>query len=181
MKALLMKRWPAVIPVLFAGILIIGCSREDTASTPGVSQTSSSTAVKKYLLTAEPAGAKTVKEVRSEAKDGDEVVIVGHIGGEKKPWVEGRAVFWIVDSSIKPCPPEEGCPTPWDCCCTPKEELLKAMATIKVVDDQGRSIPVDARQLLSVKESQMIVVHGRANRDDKGNLVVLADGVFVRR
>jgi hypothetical protein len=176
MKALKMRRWSALMPIL----LVIGCGGKDTASTAGTGQTSPNDAGKKYVLTTEPAGAKMVKEVRKEAKDGDEVVIVGHIGGEKKPWVEGRATFWIVDPSIKPCPSDEGCPTPWDCCCEPKAELVKAMATIKVVDEQGQTVPVDARQLLGVKESQTIVVHGRAKRDDQGNLVVLADGVFVR-
>jgi hypothetical protein len=181
MHALLTRRWPVLLAILLAGPMVGGCNREDAASTPAAAQTSPPAAGNKYLLTAEPAGAKPVKGVRKDAKDGDEVVIVGHIGGEKKPWVEGRATFWIVDPSIKPCPPDESCPTPWDCCCEPKEELHKAMATIKVVDEHGQTVPVDTRQLLSVKESQMIVAHGRAKRDDQGNLVVLADGVFVRR
>ena len=114
------------------------------------------------------------------SEDGDAVVIVGHIGGDAKPWVDGRATFLIVDPSIKPCPSNEGCPTPWDCCCVPKEELVKVMATVKVVDGQGQTVPVDARALLGLKESQTVVARGKAKRDDKGNLTVLADGLFVR-
>jgi len=181
MKHFMAKRWPALAPVLLAGALLAGCNREEGTSNSPADAKGPSAEGAKYLLTAEPAGAKPVKEVRHRAKDGDEVVIVGHIGGHKGPWVEGRASFLIVDPSIKPCPPDEGCPTPWDCCCEPRETLLKAVATVKVVDGQGQTLPVDARQLLGLKESQTVVVHGRAKRDEQGNLVVLADSLYVRR
>src|SRR5438067_1509941 len=123
----------------------------------------------KYLLAAEPAGAKPVKEVRGAARDGDEVVVVGRIGGSAKPWIEGRAGFLIVDPSFTPCSEKDGdsCPTPWDYCCDPKEELVKGMATVKVVDDRGETVPVDARRLLGVKELDTVVVRGRAKRDDQ--------------
>jgi hypothetical protein len=39
----------------------------------------------------------------------------------------------------------------------------------------------DARDLLNVKENELVVVSGRAKRDDAGNLTVLATGVYVRR
>ncbi len=123
-----------------------------------------------------------MKEVRETAKEGDEVVMVGRIGGDVKPWVEGRAAFWVIDPSLKSCKETEddNCPTPWDYCCTPKDELRKVMATIKVIDGQGRTVAVDARQLLGLKELQTVVVRGKAKRDEQGNLTVLADGLFVR-
>jgi hypothetical protein len=133
-----------------------------------------------YLLPAEPPGAKGVLDARKEAKDGDEVVVVGWIGGTEKPWVEGRASFQIVDTSIDPCPPEEGCPTPWDCCCVPLEDRLQAMTVVKVVEADGQTVPTDARQYLGVKELQTVVVTGRAKRDEAGNLTVLASGIHVR-
>jgi hypothetical protein len=170
-------RWcPAL---LLAGALAAGCNKAGAPGAPG-DEAKAVEGKGKYLLEKEPAGARTVKEARQEVKDGAEVVLVGHIGGDKKPWVEGRATFWVVGPSVKPCPPEEGCPTPWDCCCTPKEELLKVMATVKVVDDTGEAVRTDARKLLGLKEGQTVVVRGRAKRDAKGNLTVLADGLFVR-
>src|ERR1051326_5213748 len=57
----------------------------------------------KYILAQEPPGAKDVKALRGNAKDGDSIVVVGRIGGQAKPWIEGRAGFWIVDTSFKPC------------------------------------------------------------------------------
>ena len=39
---------------------------------------------------------------------------------------------------------------------------------------------VDAGELLSVKELSTVVVKGKAQRDDSGNLTVLASGVYVK-
>ncbi len=135
---------------------------------------------KKYLLDAEPAGAKGVLEARKQAKAGDEVVLVGRIAGSKKPFVEGRASFSVTDLSIKPCEPDEGCPTPWDCCCVPKEELLPATAQVRFVGGDGKTLNVGAKELLGVRELAVVVVKGKADRDDKGNLTVVASALHVR-
>src|SRR5205807_3311154 len=136
----------------------------------------------KYLLAEEPSGAKPVKEVRQAAKDGDEVVIVGRIGGSAKPWVAGRAGFQIVDPSFKPCNEkgDDACTTPWDYCCDAKEDLVQGMAMVRVVDAGGQTVAADARQLLGLKELDTVVVRGQAKRDERGNLTVLAAGVHRR-
>jgi hypothetical protein len=54
------------------------------------------------------------------------------------------------------------------------------MATVKFVDANGKTIESDARQLLGLKELQSVVVKGKAQRDEAGNLTVLASGVFVQ-
>jgi hypothetical protein len=169
------KWWPAL---LLGVVLATGCGRQGPEGRPDSGPAGADGA--KYLLNKEPAGAKGVLEVRKRAGDGDEVVVVGRIGGGEKPWVEGRAAFWIVDPSLKPCGDDEGCPTPWDYCCEEKESLLRATATVKVTDGEGRTVPEDARKLLGLKELQTVVVKGRAKRDETGNLTVLADGVYVR-
>src|SRR5262245_54591637 len=167
-------------PALLLGVaLMAGCGGGGDPSGAGGEPAANADGAR-YLLTNEPAGAKGVLEVRKQAGDGDAVAIVGRIGGDRKPWVEGRAAFWIVDPSLKPCSDDEGCPTPWDYCCEEKESLRRATATVKVVDAEGRTVPVDARKLLGLKELQTVVVKGRAKRDEKDNLTVLADGVYVR-
>ena len=135
---------------LLALALAAGCNRGEKPSEPSDAGERSEAEKAKYLLTEEPSGGKGVLAVRKESRDGDEVVIVGRIGGEAKPWVEGRAAFWIVDPSVKSCQDTAGedCPTPWDYCCIPREELRQAMATVKVVDGQGQTVRTDARQLL---------------------------------
>jgi len=73
---------------------------------------------------------------RKEAKDGDAIVLAGRIGGSMKPWVEGRATFWIVDASLS-CKEADGTECP-EYCEIPRDELVAAMATVKVVDEHGQ-------------------------------------------
>jgi hypothetical protein len=188
-KEFLMKKTITLSIALFAGLAVVGCGRENipadgaSTATPPAATPQAAADKGRFLLAAEPAGAKGVRDARKDTKDGDDVVIVGRIGGEKKPWVEGRAAFWVVDSSFKACneKDDDGCKTPWDFCCDDTDELHKGMATVKVVDDQGKTVAVDARELLGVKELQTVVVKGKAKRDEQGNLTVLASGLFVRR
>jgi hypothetical protein len=121
-----------------------------------------------------------VIDVRKDARDGDEVLVVGKVGGEKRPFVKDRAAFTLVDLSLKSCDeiPGDNCKTPWDYCCAPG--LAEARLLVKFVDDQGRTLPTDARQLVGIKELQTVVVRGKARRDDSGNLTVVATGLHVR-
>jgi hypothetical protein len=134
-----------------------------------------------YRLNAEPPGGQDVIPLRESAGDQQEVIVVGRIGGSANPWVDGRAAFSIVDTSLEACSDrkDDPCPQPWDYCCE-TDRLAKAKALVKFVDDQGRLLPADARELFSLKELQTVVVRGRAQRDDAGNLTVLASGLFVR-
>jgi hypothetical protein len=65
-----------------------------------------------------------------------------------------------------------------DCCAS-----LRADCTtlVKVVDERGSVLAVDARKLLNANENDMVVVKGRVQRDDEGSFSVAANGVYVRR
>ena len=132
------------------------------------------------LLEKEPTGAVDVLALRKDAKDKQSVVVVGRIGGRVNPWVKGTAVFPIVDRSLKPCNEIEGdtCKTPWDYCC--EADLPKATVLVMFVDENGKVIKKDPRELFGVKELQTVVVQGAAKRDAKGNVTVLASKLFVR-
>lgn len=161
----------AIVPALLAGCG--GDSSEpEAATTPAADAT--------YLATVEPSGARDVIQARESAKDGDEVTVVGRIGGSVDPWIDGRAAFTIVDPSLKACSdiPGDGCPTPWDYCC--EASIGESSATVKVVDEKGDLVKADARELLNVKELDTVVVQGKAQRDEAGNLTVLAERVYVR-
>ena len=152
-----------------------GCSESaDTAATAKPSAAGAA-----YLAKAEPADAKGVGEARKAVEDGDEVTLVGRIGGGVEPFVNGLAAFTIVDPAVPYCAADEGCPTPWDYCCQ-TDQLPANTATVKLVGNDGKAVAEDARQLLGVKELNVVVVRGKAKRDDAGNLTVLAEEVFVR-
>jgi hypothetical protein len=172
---------------VFCALAVAGC----TSSAPAPSATTAnvteeaprkpSAEGEQLLLTSMPEGHQTVIEAREAVKDGDEVAVVGRIGGSADPWVEGRATFQIVDPTLIPCNerPGDNCTTPWDYCCD-TDRLPKSLATVKFVDANGKTIESDARHLLGLKELQSVVVKGKAQRDEAGNLTVLASGVFVQ-
>ena len=166
--------------LLGATWLLVGCGQPAAPPASATKAPAPKIDGTKFVLAEEPADAKTVDEVREAAKDGDDVVIVGRIGGDRDPWVAERAAFLIVDPSRIPCNERTGdsCKTPWDYCC--ETDLAKSKATIKFVDDAGKTLANDARQLLGIKELQTVVVKGQAKRDEAGNLTVLASGLFVR-
>jgi hypothetical protein len=179
-----MKNLIGTVLVLSLGAAVfVGCNQQ--TATPGKpTGTSSTPAVdgSKYLLASEPEGVQDVIQIREAAQDQEEIVIVGRIGGRSNPWIDGRAAFSIVDGSLKACSdiPGDGCPQPWDYCCE-TAKLPTSTALVKVVDADGNLIKTDARELLNVKELQTVVVRGTAQRDEAGNLTVLANGVHVRK
>ncbi len=159
-------------------LICVGCTSSNNA---GTAVTPSPEAAK-YLLSAEPAAAQAVAVAKKEVKDGDDVTLVGRIGGSESPFVTGRASFTIVDTKLVPCSerPGDSCPTPWDYCCD-TNQLPASTASIKVVDESGKTLAIDAKSGLGLKELQTIVVKGKAKRDEAGNLTVLASGIFVKK
>jgi hypothetical protein len=161
-------------------LLAIGCGSESTEVSVATYDSS------QYILDAEPSGAIEVAAARESAQDKEEVVIVGRIGGSLDPWVKGRAAFSIVDNAILACSDdkEEGepcsCKTPWDYCCE-VDKLPNAMALVKFVDSSGVIVKHDAKANFGVKELDTVIIKGTAERDDAGNLTVLASGMFVRK
>lgn len=169
-----------------------GCSESPSTTAPNAtSETSSATdtapspatdsPLAAFLLEGEPEEQKSVLDARKSVKDGDDVVLIGRVGGSTAPIVKGRATFTIADTSFKPCNEtgDDGCPTPWDYCC--EAGINKGLATVKIVGEDGKTLPVDVRDGLGLKELQTVVVKGKAKRDEAGNLTVQATGVYVHR
>lgn len=161
--------------LLFAGISGCGQPTVEIASAPSVDRS-------KYVLAEEPEGAVGVMMAREDAKDQDAIVLVGRIGGRKNPWIEGRSAFTLIDASItvvadgKESGDAQICMD--DCCAT-----LRADCTtlVKIVDDRGQVLPIDARELLDANPNDMVVIQGKVRRDDEGSFSITASGVYVRR
>ena len=156
--------------------LVIGCGPSEPQGQAGAGRVDALQAA--YLLDEKPADAQGVGDARrSEA---EEVTVVGRIGGDVKPFVDGMAAFTIVDPKVPHCAPDEGCPTPWDYCCT-QNEVKDNKAMVQIVDGSGKPVMKDAKALLGVMELSTVIVRGKAKRDDQGNLTVLADQVYVEK
>ena len=159
-------------------LAIAGCGR---SAVPPASGGVSGVDGRALLLAGEPEGAAGVFRVRESAKDQEDVVVVGRIGGSGNPWIEGRAAFSIVDPELLPCSERacgDTCPRPWDYCC--EDRLASGRVLVTFVDAEGRLIGQDARELFPVEELQTVVVRGRAARDEAENVTIAATGMFIR-
>ncbi len=169
--------------LLLIGVVLVfaGCKEDTTAMTDGPSHNRYDLDSGKtpYETETEPAGAMPVGEAKQKTEDGQEITLVGVIGGSSKPFVEGLAAFTVVDPKVEYCAADEGCPTPWDYCCT-QDQVKDNIATVKIVNEDGKPVTQDAREFLNIKELSTVVVKGKAKRDDEGNLTVAASKLFVR-
>jgi len=178
-----MNRILSAVGVLLA-VTSVGCSERSTgqpAAQVGSVSREPSAAGAPYCLAAEPADAQDVATVRADAQDGDHVVVVGRIGGDVNPWVNGRAAFSLVDNSIHACSdiPGDKCPTPWDYCCE-TDKLKTGKLLVKVVDPSGQLIASDARELLGIGELDTLVIEGTVQKGEDGNAVLLAKGIYLK-
>lgn len=176
-----MKTYSLALLLLFSGLAIsTGCgTSSDSVSEQTITPVSVDASL--YQLSEEPEGAMGVIAARESAEDGAPLVLVGRIGGCAKPWVDGRAAFTLLDASMSVVAEGEdsvdGEICAGDCCAT---ERLSCTTLVKVVDEQGQLVPVDSRDLFGLKESDMVVVQGNAKKDESGNFVMLAKGIFIR-
>ena len=136
------------------------------------------------FLTAAPDGIKKIPDLKASAKEGDEVVIHGVIGGRGEPFGGGRAYFHVVDASHKrlcgtptgPCPT---CPRPWDFCCTATDKLTELMATVQVVDAAGKPLVGTLEGQNGLKPLTRLIIKGKVVGVAEKVLTIDATGLFL--
>jgi hypothetical protein len=52
---------------------------------------------------------------------------------------------------------------------------------VRFMDENGKVLPIEARQLFDLKEKDTVVIQGTARIVDGGMMVVEANGLYVRR
>lgn len=177
------------LAILF-GLLAVATGCEKQAS-PGISADQAAAYRSKFLLEIDPPATKTVAETRDSLKgrEAEEVSVVGQIGGMPNPygdevqpsfpWVEGQAVFFLVDpttaAQFEGHQHEKG----EECafCLGKARDLVDTVAMVELKGDDG-TIPARADTLLGLEEGDTVVVTG-AVRDDLGMLVIDGRGVYV--
>ena len=166
-----------------------GCSETDrpepAAGRPDTGSPSSATkeALPAGLFAAEtPANAKDISEVRSAAKDGEEVLVRGRVGGRPKPFVDARAAMILTDMGMAPCNtiPGDTCSTPWDYCCEPPEEVARKSVLVQVAGADGKPAKASLEGSGGLQPLSTVVVRGKVQRgpDDK-TLAINATSIHV--
>jgi hypothetical protein len=112
-----------------------------------------------------------------------EVVFIARVGGgEIEAWDPYQAVFLVRDLSLEQNNSHAHSGHDDNCkfCQEEKKRAIEAMAQVQIVDENGAVVPSDARQLLGLRENQVIVARGTATLDAQGTLVVSARQIFIR-
>jgi hypothetical protein len=121
-----------------------------------------------------------------------EVVLVGSVGGVPNPseqthpefpFAKNQAVFFLADpEAVAEMEEHEHQHAPGEECSFCAAHAADSASLIAVVQfaENGKPIPVDARQLFDLKEKETVVVKGVA-KVTGGILTVDADGLYVRR
>jgi hypothetical protein len=138
-----------------------------------------------FLLKEAPANAKSISAVKKEAKEGDEVIIRGRVGGRKDDtFTHGRAMMYVMDMGVNSCDMNVGddCPTPWDYCCEEPGTIAQNIATIQFVDADGKILKSDVKGSNGLDTLSVVTIKGKVGkRDDPKVLVVTASGIFVEK
>lgn len=170
---------PKTLAIALAG-LIAGIVVAVVVTTGNSGGSPSSTVSASWMLASAPADAVHVASAKTSAQPGDTIALRGKIGGRLEPMSSGSPVFTIVDLAVKDCNQkmDDGCPTPWDYCCTPPEVLTVNSATVQLVDAQGNSSPTDPIAGGLKPLDDVIVVGTVGPRPSEQVLTVKATGVY---
>jgi len=163
--------------------LAAGCDRSGNATQDEDAATTEAAAAslpEGLFLAAAPQGVESIAALKQTAEEGDEVVTRAVVGGRIEPIVEGRASATIVDAGLEnTCLVEDDhCPTPWDYCCQPPQTVTGHLATLQVVDADGRILAADLSQ--RIEPLSTLVVRGVVGpRPDPQVLTINANGIYV--
>ncbi|MFT5126665.1 MAG: hypothetical protein ACI8W8_000260 [Rhodothermales bacterium] len=152
--------------------IMTGCGKTEQgtaapASSGGIPETLIVSAI-----TGEP---MTPTAAKASAKAGDQIVLTGHIAGRAKPFVDGRAIFTLVDTALPLC--DEECGNPWDLCCEESSDIAAAAVTVQVVDADGNPLKQSLEGPL--KPGQTIAVTGKVKQNDDNSFVINAEQIAV--
>lgn len=163
-------------------VFFAGCGQSGSNNNAGTNTGSTAALPADLLLTSAPDGAQTIMSLKESAEEGDEVVVHVIVGGKMQPHVAGRASAAIIDAGLdNPCTGEDDhCQTPWDYCCTPQEEITANLATLQIVDEDGRPLAVDLAEQFPAMA--VLTIRGVVGpRPDPQVLTINATGIYIEQ
>lgn len=179
-----MNRSIVFFGIAFIATIVVGCNEQPKPAAPasGAAPASPAALPAGLFVAATPPGAAQVKDAKAAAKKGEDVVVVGRIGGSKEPFNENRAAFTLVDTRVKACgetAKDDPCQSPWDYCCEPRDVLTANMATIQVVGSDGKPLRAGLEGVSGLKQLATVTVSGRVADAGSGVFVVEARAIHV--
>jgi len=76
--------------------------------------------------------------------------------------------------------PGDSCATPWDACCDDPDLIKKAIATVQILDADGKLLPSGLKGLGGMKELSSVIIKGTvADGSTPDNLLITATGIHI--
>jgi hypothetical protein len=187
----------AVVTPLFAALLFTSSTQPGNAA-----ENDTVSGHRKRLVLAEPPREAeqlltvfkqlAAEKNRPSASAASEVVVVGQIGGMPNvwpdthphfPWYPGQASFFLVDTKIakqfaqhaKQHGGEDNCVF----CKQLAAKNVNAIAVVNLLDEKGKTLPIDLRKIVDLKEKQTVTIRGKAKLLAGSLLQIDADGIYV--
>ncbi len=148
-----------------------GCSDSTTPTGSPTAGTDTS-----WLLSVMPADAIPVSEAKRTAREGDEVVVRGRIGGRRDAMTPGYAIFVMMDPAIPHCK-LDACKTPWDYCCETIESITSNSATVQLVGGTGQPMAIDLDKHAISPLDEVVVVGTVGPRPTEEVFVIHAEKI----
>lgn len=173
-------------PALLALLLIAGCTEpsQQASGSSATTEASSSRAIPAEVAAVlaahlPEAPAVAVGEVVSSVPEvGAEVVVTGYIGGRRDPFISGRSMFMLADIEKAPAC-ADGCPIPWDACCTPREVIAANSLTVRIATDAGEPLKTDINGMEGLVPGAQVTVAGLVRSNEGGVLLLDARALRV--
>ena len=158
-------------------LTIVACNKTPSKTPAKVNESFS----KSMILTAKPANAKSILDVKKKAKVGDKVTVVGIVGGQKNNVLGNKAALMhILDESTGfgcTC----SCKTPWDYCCTAPETLTKNKAIAKFQDSKGKTIKGSCENFAGLRPLVRVYITGEVQKLKGDSLTIIPEKIFVEQ
>jgi hypothetical protein len=160
---------------IVAFAFLASCDKKEASVT--VPTTSAPSATLSAVLAAAPTGQPSpIHLIRTTAKPGDVITVSGKIMGNRKPFVEGRSAFILADPDVlTACNeiPGDNCETPWDTCCDSPEDKKRGIATIQVVDTDGRVLKESVEGVGGLDNLASVTVTGKVAEGSSTDLLII--------
>ncbi len=165
-------RFVSLVSAFLFTIVLAGCGQGTPADGSAKTAPSGDAA---WLLATAPANAVPVQSARKTAREGEEVVVRGRIGGRADPMSTEAAVFVLMDTKLPHC--TDGCAKPWDYCCETPETITAHSATVQLVGAAGGPMALDLASYGFRPLDEVVVVGKVAPRPSDAVLIIRAEKI----
>jgi hypothetical protein len=169
-------RFVLISSLLLMTTALAGCGGSSTPADDASAQAGPGATT--WLLADMPSGAVPVAQAKQTAREGDQVVVRGRIGGRPDPMSHDVAMFVMMDPALPSCRERgDGCRKPWDYCCETTETITANSATVQLIDDARDPMAINLGTHGFEPLDEVVVVGTVAPRPNEAMLVIHAQKI----